>query len=154
MNTNRRIRPIWGIAVVAGLVMGVAAHKAGILAAAWIALMTAVFVGLILGGLYQAIRDETRKRVPQAEAHQGIDSSDAGAEKSPSGSPRTTIPLQQRLHSQALAVLHGDSAALERLMEWERLRHPGATELEILGFVIASLDHDRRGFQSKMGRRS
>ncbi len=153
MKRIRRIQPIWGIAVVAGLVMGVAARKAGILAAAWIALMTAVFIGLILGGLYQAIRDGTRNRVPQAQAHQGTDRSDAGAEKSHSGSPRTAIPLQQRLHSQALAVLHGDYAALERLMEWERLHHPGATELEILRFVIASLDHDRRGFQSKMGRR-
>lgn len=44
----------------------------------------------------------------------------------------------------ALARLNGDRALLDRLLDYERRRHPNADDLTLLDAVIESLERDRR----------
>jgi len=62
----------------------------------------------------------------------------------PTLSQQSLIDVGAQRHKTALARLNGDRALLQRLLEYERRRHPDFDELTLLDAVIESLDRDRR----------
>lgn len=68
----------------------------------------------------------------------------AAAQKGWAARSEPVFDATNRRRTEALTRLNGDPAVLERLLEGARQRHPGASELDLLDFVIESLERDRR----------